>query len=593
LSAEIPVGPVSELVLEESRRLTGPSLLLEAPGALIDVRTGGADRAAFAAVWATALDRALAALGWTGSTHAVQYWPGGVTLAFAAPLDALYTATEVNEWAFASACATCDALAPAAPEFEVEMARLRALIAAEANPSLLQLREQGRRRGLTFLMDDQRVSLGLGTGARIWPVRRLPANLDRIRWRGLHDVPTVLVTGTNGKTTTVRLLAAIARAAGLVAGVTSTDWVQVGDEIVAEGDYSGPNGARTALRHPRVELGILEVARGGILRRGLPIEVVQAAVVTNVAEDHLGEYGIFDIEALADTKLVVARAVGPNGRVVLDADDARLLERGLRLAPPVLWCTLDAAHAAVLAHRAAGGDAAWLADGALWLAHGGETMRVVEVRDVPIAFGGAARYNLRNALAAIGAAAAVGLPVEAMRQGLKSFAPTPESNPGRANVWRFGDCTAIVDFAHNPHGLLALAETIAAIPANRRGIVLGQAGDRDDSSIRALARGAWAMHPDRVFLKDMEVYWRGRDAGEIPALMRTEFVAAGAPEDSIETHADELSAIRAALAWAKAGDLLLLTTHADRDAVFSLMRQLVESAWRPGAPLPNGRQAKG
>ena len=586
MSAEVPVGPMPELVLEESRRLTGPSLLLAAPGALIDVKTGGSDRAAFALAWVSALDRALAAVGWAGATRAVRHWPGGLTLAFIAPLDALYAATEVNEWAFASACAACDPLAPTAPEFEAEMARLRALIASEANPPLLQLREQGRDRGLTFLMDDQRVSLGLGTGARIWPARRLPANLDRIRWRGLHDVPTVLVTGTNGKTTTVRLLAAIAHASGLVAGVTSTDRVQVGDEIVAEGDYSGPNGARTALRHPRVELGILEVARGGILRRGLPIERVQAAVVTNVAEDHLGEYGIFDIDALADAKLVVAQAVGPDGRVVLDADDARLLERGLQLPVPVLWCTLDPAHPVVLAHRAAGGDAAWLADGALWLAHAGEPVRVVEVHDVPIAFGGAARYNLRNALAAIGAAVALGLPVEAMRQGLKSFAPTPESNPGRANVWRFGDCTAIVDFAHNPHGLLALAETVAAIPAKRRGLVLGQAGDRDDASIRALARGAWAMHPDHVFLKDMEIYWRGRGAGEIPALMRAEFVAAGAPEGSIETHADELSAIRAALAWAEAGDLLLLTTHADRDAVFALMRQLVESAWRPGAPLP-------
>ena len=117
--------------------------------------------------------------------------------------------------------------------------------------------------------------------------------------------------------------------------------------------------------------------------------------------------------------------------------------------------------------------------------------------------------------------------------------------------------------------------------------MLGQAGDCEDATIRALARGAWAMHPDRVFLKDMEVYWRGRSADEIPALMRAEFLAAGAAERAIETHSDELSAIRAALAWAEAGDLLLLTTHADRDAVFALMRQLVESAWRPGAPLPN------
>lgn len=576
----------SPIVLGDSRRLTGRNLLLDSAGAVIDATLGGHDAARITAAWGAALDRALAALGWHGAARAHRAWPGGVTVAFAAPIDALYAATEVNEWAFAVARAALDPLASAAPEFEPEMTRLRALLSEEINPALLRLRDEGARRGLTFLSDDQRVSLGLGEGSRSWRVRKLGADPARIRWSGLHDVPVVLVTGTNGKTTTVRLIGAIARAAGIVAGFTSTDGLQVGDDMIAEGDYSGPNGAREVLRNRRVQLGILEVARGGILRRGLPINSVNAAVVTNVAEDHLGEYGIFDADALAEVKLVVAGAVGPNGRVVLNADDARLLERGLRLVSPVLWCTLDAGHAAVRAHRARGGDAAWLEDGALWLAASGQVTRVVEAGEVPISFGGAARYNLLNALAAIGAASALALPLEAMREGLRAFAPTPESNPGRANFWRFGACTAVVDFAHNPHGLLALAETVAAIPATRRAIVLGQAGDRDDSSLRALARGALAMRPDRVFLKDMEIYWRGRAAGAIPALLHAELLAAGASPDSIESHGDELSAIRAALQWAGEGDLLLLTTHADRDAVFALMRALVAAQWRPGQPLP-------
>ena len=586
MSAGETADPGSAIVLGDSRRLTGRNLWLDAPGAVIDATLGPHDPGRFAAAWNAALDRALAALGWRGAARAQRAWPGGVTLAFAAPLDALYVATEVAEWAFAVARAELDSSAPTAPGFEPEMQRLRALLAEEANPALLRLRAEGLRRGLTCLMDDRHVSLGLGSGSRSWPVRRLGADPARIRWRGLHDVPVALVTGTNGKTTTVRLLGAIAHAAGIVAGATSTDSLQVGDTVIAEGDYSGPGGARTILRDRRVQLGILEVARGGILRRGLPVDAVAAAVVTNVAEDHLGEYGIFDAEALADVKLVVAGAVRPDGRVVLDADDARLLERGRHLAPPVLWCTLDPAHADVRAHRAQGGDAAWLEDGALWLAAAGRVTRVAEVREVPIAFAGAARYNLRNALAAIGAASALGLPVAAMRDGLRAFAPTPEANPGRANVWRFGSCSAIVDFAHNPHGLQALAETAAVIPATRRGIVLGQAGDRDDASIRALARGAFAMHPDRVFLKDMEIYWRGRGAGEVPALLAAEFLAAGAPPAALEMHGDELSAIRAALRWAREGDLLLLTTHADRDAVFALMRALVAAQWRPGQPLP-------
>lgn len=586
MSAEVPVEKSSPILLEESRRLTGPNWLLAGPGAVIDAKLGAHAAQEFADAWEAALDRALVALRWPRVERASRAWPGGVTLAFAAPVDQLYAATEINEWAFAAAAAATDPLTSPPPEFEAEMLRLQALLAAEANTGLAGLREFGERHGLTFLVDDQHVSLGLGSGSRVWPVRRLPASLERIRWRSLHDIPIALITGTNGKTTTVRLLAAIARAAGRTAGVTSTDWVQIGDDVVAEGDYSGPNGARRVLRDRRVELGILEVARGGILRRGLPVPSAGVAVVTNVAEDHLGEYGVFDADALADAKLVVARAVGATGRVVLNADDARLWARGQRLGSPVLWCTLDVGHSGVQAHRAAGGDAAWLDHGTLWLARAGEAHPVIGVEEIPIAFAGAARYNVRNALAAIGAASGLGLDLDAMRAGLRGFAPTPESNPGRANVWRFGQCTAIVDFAHNPHGLAALAETAAAIPATRRAIVLGQAGDRDDASIRALARGAWAMRPDRVFLKDMEVYWRGRAAGEIPALLASEFLAAGADPEQLEHHGDELAAIRAALTWAREGDLLLLTTHADREVVFALMRDLVALEWRPGQPLP-------
>jgi UDP-N-acetylmuramyl tripeptide synthase len=242
----------------------------------------------------------------------------------------------------------------------------------------------------------------------------------------------------------------------------------------------------------------------------------------------------------------------------------------------------------VRAHRAAGGDAAWLEDDTLWLARAGAVERVLGVADVPIALGGAARYNVRNALGAIGAAAALGFPTPAIRAGLAAFAPTPESNPGRANTWRFHGCTAIVDFAHNPHGLEALVETVAALPAGRRAIVLGQAGDRDDDSIRALARAALLMRPAHVFVKEMPSYWRGRAAGEVPALLEGELQAAGLAPERVTRHPDELAAVRAALAWAQDGDVLLLATHAERAQVLTLLGTLAARDWRPGEPLPEG-----
>lgn len=569
----------------DSRRLTGASLLLDGAGAVIDARLDGVDSAAFAAAWERALLRMLDAVGWGRGRTAWRAWPGGATFAFEAPFDALYAATEVNEWAFAAAREACGAGEPAAA-FEGEAARLRVAIAGESNLTWRALREACERRGVTFLWDDRRCSVGLGTGSLTWPGDALPESPSQVPWAAVHDVPNVLVTGTNGKTTTVRLLGAMLAADGRVAGVTSTDRVNVGDEVVATGDYSGPNGARTVLRDRRVDVGVLEVARGGILRRGLPLPHVQAAVVTNVANDHLGEWGIFDVDALADVKMVVTKAVGPTGRAVLNADDARVLARGALVAAPVLWVTRDDAHPHVRAHVAAGGDAAVLEDGVLVVYAAGARHAVAHVRDVPVTFGGAAAYNVSNALGAIGAAWALGLPLAAIRAGLAGFASTPDANPGRANTWRFGALTAIVDFAHNPHGLEALAGMAAAIPATRRAIVIGQAGDRDDDAIREFARAAWAMRPDRVFVKEMEIYLRGREKGVVPAMIEAEFRAIGAAPEALTRSESEMEAVRAALAWAQDGDLLLLTTHAQRGEVIELMRTLDATGWRPGQPLP-------
>jgi UDP-N-acetylmuramyl tripeptide synthase len=406
----------------------------------------------------------------------------------------------------------------------------------------------------------------------------------------VHDVPVALVTGTNGKTTTTRLLGAIAKAAGLNAGVTTTDRVTVGDEVVAVGDYSGPNGARTVLRDRRVELAVLEVARGGLLRRGLAVPRARAALVTNVANDHLGEFGIHDLESLADAKLVVAKAIGTEGRLVLNADDALLVARAPR-GVPVTWFSLDPANPTVVRHLAGGGEACVLEGDTLALTRGRERRLAVPCVEVPITLAGAARHNAANALAAIGVAAALGVPEEAIVRGLGAFASTPELNPGRGNVWALGGATAIVDFAHNPHGLEALAEMARAMGARRRAIVIGQAGDRDDASIREFARAAWTLRPDRVFIKEMDHYRRGRGLGEVPGLIAAELRRLGADEDSLVHCGSESEAVRAALVWADDGDLLLLTIHEARDEVIALLERLAAAGWRPGNSLVEAQPA--
>jgi UDP-N-acetylmuramyl tripeptide synthase len=559
--------------LLDSRRLTGPSLLLDRPGAILDVAFAPGEGAAAISVWAAQARRMLDAVGWTGAEVAMRRFAGGASLAITAPVDGLYAATEINDWAWGAAEAAVTGLA--APDFQAAAARLRDEIAREANPALIALQANAASRGVAFLADDHFASVGLGKGSLVWPVRALPEAGD-VDWSHVYDIPVLLVTGTNGKTTTVRLLAAIVDASEQMAGTTSTDLVEVGGEVVDRGDFSGPGGARALLRDRRVEVAILETARGGLLRRGLAVQRADAALVTNIAADHLGEFGILDLAALTEVKLVIARAVGPEGRIVLNADDPHLVAAAKSgLGAPILWFSLDAAHPVVKKALAAGGEVCFLDGGALVLARGKgksrERTEVTRVEAVPVTFGGAARHNVANALAAIAMAAAIGIPPEAMATGLRRVGNTPEHNPGRANLFERDGVRILLDYAHNPHGLTALLDIANALPAERRLLLLGQAGDRTDEAVRDLARAALPFDADRIVIKEMPEMLRGRPPGEVVAILEDELRHNGVPAARIERAASELEGARRLLEEARAGDLVVLLVHTQREAVVGLV----------------------
>ena len=567
----------------DSRRLTGPSLLLDRPGAVLDVRLDDPARAQAIAGWRTTARRLLDAVQWFGETLAVRPFAGGASLALTAPIDALYAATDLNEaaWEMATAELEDRVAEPAA----AVVARLRSAIAGERNPALVALREAARARDAIFLAGEELVSVGSGGGALVWPAGALPdpATID---WGRVHDVPVALVTGSNGKTTVVRLLAAILAGHGLTVGHTSTDGVSVSGVRLAEGDYSGPSGARLLLRRPQVEAAVLETARGGLLRRGLGVDRAAVAVVTNVADDHLGEFGIDSLNQLADVKLLPARAVRPNGAVVLNADDPLLRERAASVSVPVVWFALAPSAPGLARHLAAGGRAAVVDGDLLELADGATRTLLARVDEVPMAVGGAARHNVANALAAAAAAWRLGVPPDVIGRELRSVGRAAGDNEGRANMVRLGGVQLIVDYAHNPHGLAALGELMAALPARRRLVLIGQAGDRSDGAIRALARAALGLRPDRVVLKEVERYLRGRRPGEIPALMADELIRLGVAAEAVSRPGGEVAAVRDALAWARPGDVLLLTVHQDRPVVMALLERLRREGWRAGEPLP-------
>ncbi len=330
----------------DARRLTGPSLMFDGPGTILDVGCTPEEARALLPVWSNNVARMLEALDWPAARLASREMTGGVSLAFSAPIDALYAASEINEWAWAASAfelGVCEE----EPDFDETLETIRTSAAEEANIELMWLIDEATERGKTLLWDDDFVSVGLGRGSDTWPVREIP---DAFDWDRFHDVPIGVVTGTNGKTTTVRLAMHILRAAGRNVGLSSTDWIAVNETVLDRGDWSGPGGARTVLREKDVDVAILETARGGLLRRGLGVERADAALITNISEDHLGDFGSQDLDELLAIKWIVSRAVESEGRLILNADDALLRARASDYPGELIWFSLDAGNEAIRRH---------------------------------------------------------------------------------------------------------------------------------------------------------------------------------------------------------------------------------------------------
>ena len=519
-----------------------------------------------------------AALGWGERATVAYLHADGAALAIAAPRERLFAATELNEWAWVRAAMAALRLPlahapghPAAWDFESARETLSKLAAADARPALDALVAEAGRRGVPVYEDDELVTFGAGKYSRTLAIDELARTSSAVDFSTLGPIGASLVTGSNGKTTTVRLLAAMCAEAGRVAGYNCTDGVFVGGEQLDSGDWSGPAGARHVLRDQRVETAILETARGGILRRGLAVERADAAIVTNVSEDHFGEYGIHSLADLARAKLVVAHALGSGGLLVLNADDPELVAASAGLRCRTGWFSLDEDNAFVAAARQAGAPACSPRDGHLWLWTPSDEHDLGEIAAMPLTLGGAARHNIANAAGAALLAHALGIAPAQVAAVLARFGARHGDNPGRLQHWRREGVEVLLDYAHNPEGLaalLAIARSLA--PLGRLGLLLGQAGNREDGAIRALARTAAAALPDCVVLKELPGYLRGRAPGEVPGLLQDELQRAGVANVRLHAQQSEVDAARSLLDWAVAGDVVVLPVHG-RDARTALV----------------------
>jgi UDP-N-acetylmuramyl tripeptide synthase len=556
----------------DSRRLTGPNLLADHALAVLDIALDGADHASVEQVWRAAVSRIAAALDWPEpETYRHDYRGadgGAISLAMRAPLDALYAATELNDraWYEISGERVPDDEHQDA-SFADAIARIRTAAGDEHNPALLNLMRSAREHDCTLLWDDDQVSLGMGAHAGIWPVRELPdpATID---WAMYRDMPLGLVTGTNGKSTSARYASAILSAAGQCVGLSSTDWIRAGNEVLDRGDYSGPGGARAVLQHPKVDVAVLETARGGIKRRGLAVDRADVALITNIAEDHLGDFGVPDVASLLELKWIVSRVVSASGLLILNADDPMLVEQAIGYQGDIAWFGTDFGSEP-LASAAASGLAASLTDGEMRLHVRGETTALLPAAEVAMSMDGLARHNLSNALGAALLSRQLGADASAIARGLREAEDA--DNPGRMGRYQIGGATLLIDFAHNPHGLEALFDVARALPAERRLLLIGQAGDRRDQDIRTLAAEAWALGLDRIIVKEMASYARGRSHGEVAGILRDAFLELGADEGMLGYCETELDGVREAIDWALAGDLAVLLIHEQiEDAVAEL-----------------------
>ena len=377
-------------------------------------------------------------------------------------------------------------------------------------------------------------------------------------------VPVVAVTGTNGKTTTSRMIAHIGRAAGLHVGWSSTDGIYLDGELVEAGDYSGPSGAGRVLAQPGLQLAVTETARGGILRRGIGVAYNDVSVVTNISADHLGLGGIETLDQLAEVKAVVTRITRQRGWCVVNGDDPRTFAMRLD-SPGRSWVfSRDPDSPSIRAVLSDGGRATTVIDG--WITvldKAGDPVPLCKVVDVPMTLAGLSHFNVENALAAVSAALGLGLPQQAVVDGLTTFVPGPDLNPGRMNVYSLDDVTVIIDLAHNEAGLEALLEIMAGVrpPGARLMLALGTPGDRADDMVTAMG-AMGARGTDRVVIGHKAKYLRGRDPAEIDEVLRS--AAASVGVEDVPSYPTELDAMAALVDDAGPGDVVAVMCLQDR-----------------------------
>lgn len=382
-------------------------------------------------------------------------------------------------------------------------------------------------------------------------------------------IPIIAVTGTNGKTTTTRLMAHMMKTVGYKVGFTTTDGVYIQNQLMMRGDCTGPVSAEFVLKDPTVDFAVLECARGGILRAGLGFHHCDIAIVTNVAEDHLGLQDIDTIEQLARVKSVVPESVLPNGYAILNADNEHTVGMSKDLKCKIAYFSMNEGNPIVRKHMMAGGLAAVFENGYVTICKGTWKIRVEKVVNIPLTYGGRAAYNIQNVLPTLLAAFIRDMKIEDMRIALQTFIPGPVQTPGRMNIFRFKNFEVMVDYAHNTAGFEAIADMLEKVDAKPKVGIIAGVGDRRDEDTINLGRVAARMFDEIIIRQDKNL--RGRTEQEIIDLM-TKGIYEVDPNKKVTTIKKEPEAIDHAIRHAVKGSFITICSDVVPDALDQIMK---------------------
>jgi cyanophycin synthetase len=422
------------------------------------------------------------------------------------------------------------------------------------------------------------VNAGPGFRMHLDPTEGLPRNvaepvIDMLYPPGREArIPIVAVTGTNGKTTTTRLIAHIMKGSGRHVGYTTSDGIYVQNTLLQKGDCSGPKSARFVLRDPTVDFAVLETARGGILREGLGFSTCDIGIVTNVTSDHLGLKGIDSLEQLARVKSVVPENVSRDGYAILNADDDLIINMIDDITSNIALFSMEEKNKHIVEHCKAGGIAAVYENGYITINKGGWKIRIEKVVNIPLTFSGKAAFNIQNVLPAALTAFLQNVELEDIRLGLQTFTPSPAQTPGRMNLFKFKDFTVLLDYAHNPSGMAAIGNFLEKTEGYPKVGIISGTGDRRDEDLIELGKVSAQIFDEIILRQDAEL--RGREPGELIDLLK-EGIREVDDKKPVKVVPDEKEAVISAVRNAKKGAFIVVIGDAISE-VIKLIRELKE-----------------